>query len=96
MTRELVVSEIAKLDLEIIHANIAQHNQVAADQLMVRIQSACLMLIERPFTGSKFGDDHPGVRFRTVGRYVIYYRVFDEMIWVERVLHGARDANRIL
>jgi toxin ParE1/3/4 len=33
----------------------------------------------------------PGLRMAPVGSYVIFFRVLDDVVRIERVLHGARD-----
>lgn len=38
-------------------------------------------------------DLGPGLRYFTVGDYVIYYRVSGNMLSIARILHGARDLS---
>ena len=96
MNRRLVVSNIALIDLTNIHDYIAEHNLDAADRVVDRIEEAGLSLVATPFVGSLVGSSHSDLRFRVVGKYVIYYRVTDDHIWIQRVLHGSQDAQRIL
>ena len=96
MNRRLVVSNIALNDLANIHDYIAEHNRDAADQVVDRIDEACLSLVTTPFTGSAVGSSHPDLRFRVVGKYVVYYRVTNDLVWIQRVLHGSQDVQRIL
>ena len=39
---------------------------------------------------------YPGLRFRVVGKYVVFYRVTDDRVWIQRVLHSARDFGKLL
>ena len=38
----------------------------------------------------------PGVRRQTLGDYLLFYRVAGRQIELIRVLHGARDIDRLL
>lgn len=96
MNRRLIISAIAKLDLISIFDSIADHNMAAAERLLAKIEASCLMLVDQPFTGPAFSERYPGLRFRVVGKYVVFYRVFDDSVWIQRVVHSARDATRLL
>ena len=96
MNRRLVVSSIAKLDLASIFDAIADHNLTAAERLLAKIETSSLMLVAQPFTGPAFSERFPGLRFRVVGKYVVFYRGFDDSVWIQRVQHCARDATRLL
>ena len=96
MNRRLVVSNIAQIDLANIHDYIAERNLAAADRVVDQIEATGLALVVAPFTGSAVGESHPGLRFRVVGKYVVFYRVTDETVWIQRVLHGARDFGKLL
>ncbi|HEV7228758.1 type II toxin-antitoxin system RelE/ParE family toxin [Brevundimonas sp.] len=82
----------ALIDLADIEAWIAQDNPAAARRLSDRIMSACRGL-------GRFPLRHPvtvqGLRKRSVGAYLIFYRVTEE-VEILRVLHGARDAEALL
>jgi toxin ParE1/3/4 len=96
MNRRLIMSSIAKLDLASIFDSIADHSITAAERLIAKIETSCLMLVAQPFVGPAFSERYPGLRFRVVGKYVVFYRVFDDSVWIQRVLHSARDATRLL
>jgi plasmid stabilization system protein ParE len=51
-----------------------------------RIATSCRL---RP----ELGKDR---RVSVFGRYVIVFRVFDDVVFVERVVHGARDLTELL
>jgi toxin ParE1/3/4 len=96
MNRKLVLSNFAQIDLANIHDYIAEHNDGAAARVVDRIEEASYTLLDAPFTGSLVGSSHPDLRFRVVGKYVIYYRVTDDKVWIQRVLHGSQDARKLL
>jgi len=41
-------------------------------------------------------DLAPGLRMAALGRYVIFFRVIEETVRIERVLHGARNLPAIV
>jgi toxin ParE1/3/4 len=41
-------------------------------------------------------DLAPGLRMAALGRYVIFFRVLDGQVRIERVLHGARNLPIVL
>jgi toxin ParE1/3/4 len=38
----------------------------------------------------------PGLRLAAIGRYVIFFRLIDSTVRIERVLHGARNLPVVL
>jgi toxin ParE1/3/4 len=51
---------------------------------------------EAPLSYPGREDLAPGLRMAPLGRYVIFYRVLDDMVRIERVLHGARNLPVVL
>ena len=96
MNRVVVYSNIAKLDLKGIRDYIAEHNPSAAVSVLIQIKEECRQLGSMPFAGPAYGESHPGLRFRVVGKYVVFYRVTDDRVWIQRVLHSARDFGKLL
>jgi toxin ParE1/3/4 len=88
---EVLRTPRAKLDLLDIWLYIAEHNAPAADRLLEKMDEKCNMLAKWPEMGERREDLAPGLRFFSVGRYVILYRPIDEGIQLVRVLSGARD-----
>lgn len=41
--------------------------------------------------GASREEWYPGLRALPVGRHIIYYRVLDSEVRVNRIVHGARD-----
>lgn len=41
-------------------------------------------------------DLAPGLRMAALGRYVVFFRVIDGEVRIERVLHGARNLPAVL
>src|SRR5947209_19855385 len=90
MTRRLQVSEHAKLDLLEIWEFISRDNLRAADRMVVKIESKYKLLARFPRMGQYRNDLGEGMRTFPEGNYLIVYRVIDDRVSIERVLHGAR------
>ena len=98
MSRELevVVSNIATIDVENIRDYLSHHSTAAARQFVSTFGQWLDTLSATPFVGSRPRPTDPDLRFFVVGKYVIYYRVTNDIVWIQRVLHGSQDAQRIL
>lgn len=59
------------------------------------LQERCHTLARFPLLGSSREELAPGLRMFSVGNYVIYYRPQIGGVRIERVLHGARDADAL-
>ena len=53
------------------------------------------VLANRPLIGQTCDHFRAGLRRFPVRKYVIYYSIDEDGIWIERVLHGARDAETL-
>ena len=98
----VIRQELAQLDL-LDHANrIAQENVDAAMRFLDAAESDFDRLSHMPRIGARRKAYHPelkGLRMLPVTgfqNYLIYYVVQDDSVIVMRVLHGARDLDRIL
>ena len=71
----------------------------SATRVLTRITSRLRELIEFPLLGMRLTsiiDIETDYRFLVCGQYIAFYRCEDDVIYVERVLHGRRDSMRIL
>lgn len=82
-------------DLDEILEYIARDNPDAAEQFISFLEEKCERLSHMPRIGARRDDLAEGLRASPVGHYVIYYRPTDEGVRIERVLHGARDAEAL-
>ena len=94
MTTVLWTSQ-AEADLSEIFAYIAVDDLAAAEQTLRRIGAKCDGLADNPGIGRGRPDLHETLRSFPVGNYVIFYRAVTGGIEVVRVLHGARDIDRL-
>lgn len=93
---EIVVSNIAAIDVENIRDYLSRHSATAAEQFASGFGRCLDTLSATPFVGSRPRPTDPDLRFFVIGKYVIYYRVTNDLVWIQRVLHGSQDAQRIL
>lgn len=89
------LSPQANKDIESVCDYIAERDPVAADRLEDRIHEALKLLAQLPGMGHTRSDvSDARYRFWAVGKYIIAYRFYEELI-VVRVVHGARDFREL-
>ena len=81
----------ARNDLIEIWDFIADLNEIAADQLLDRVEETLLMLSEHPYIGRERSELARGLRSFRVEKYIIFYVPLLDGIDVIRIMHGARD-----
>ena len=93
---------LARQDLVDIFTRIGQNNPDAATRFLKAANETIERLAERPGLGSSLETSNPeleGLRFRLVKgfkKYLILYIPQEDSIDVVRVLHGARDIQKLL
>lgn len=94
MALDVVISPLAKKDIEGIHDFIASEERNAADRVLERIISVIGLLSDRPFLGPELHElDSRDLRKMSVPPYIVFYRPHQNELQVIRVLHGARDLS---
>lgn len=84
-------------DLSEIEAFISKDNISAAENLIHHLEKRCLSLANNPNLGRRRDYLKPGLRTITEARnYLICYRIKQNSIEILRVLHGARDIEKII
>ena len=86
----------AEQDLIDIWTYIAGDNATAATGLLDDIDAACAMLADHPRVGREVSSVRPGLRLFPVGRYLILFRRGDRLVEIVRVVHGARQWQKLL
>ncbi|MFT3778599.1 MAG: type II toxin-antitoxin system RelE/ParE family toxin [Ottowia sp.] len=56
----------------------------------------CRRIGQAPLGYVSRNDLIPGLRMAAMGRYVIFFRVLERKVRIERVLHGARNLPAVL
>ena len=98
-TYKLRLTLPAELDFTDIIEHIAAENLTAAEKMIQRIESRLSMLQRNPRLGSRVRDENlalKGYRYLVIGPYLVFYRIEGRTIWVDRILHGARDYLKLL
>jgi plasmid stabilization system protein ParE len=94
------LTPLARADIFEIWAYIAEDNEEAADRVEQAIYRACEFVGQSPLRGHSRKDLTPRtLRFWTLTRYpnyTIVYRPDTAPVQVVAVLHGKRNAKRIL
>lgn len=87
----------AKLDLVQISEFIANDSPQAATRWLEEMRAACELIATQPEIGQLLQSKRLGVvRRHAVGNYLIHYRPIASGVEILRVVHGARDQNKLL
>lgn len=70
---------------------IAKNDRTSARRFVARLIEACQRIGSAPLGYVSREDLAPGLRMAALDRYVIFFRVLDGTMRIERVLHGARN-----
>lgn len=90
-------SRDALRDLTSIVEYIAEENPSAAERWLLAIEELFKLMAAYPGMGELVATRRFGqVRRRSFGAYVIYARERSDGIFIVRVLHGARDQERLV
>ena len=89
------LTPLARNDLQDIRSYIAADNPAAATKHLQILKEKCQQLADSPGLGVKH-ENYCGLQKFPVGRYLIFYRPTVAGIEVIRILHSARDIERIL
>ncbi len=102
MTKRIVITPQANLDIDENFTYIAQENTDAALQFFDAVRETLAQLAKMPGMGSRYSSNNPrlqGLRKWAVKRfknYLIFYFERDETIDVVRILYATQDIERIL
>ena len=91
--------QAAEEDFKEIITYIAIDNPPAADAVADRIESSLSNLSAYPFMGKIPKEEelvNMGYRFLIVQDCLVFYTIEDRIIWVHRIVHGARDYLSLL
>ncbi len=88
-------------DMEEIFSYISQDNNLAAENMLDKLDSQIAQLSEFPHMGSVLAEDEytliqRGYRFIVVHPYLVFYKILGDTIIIHRILHGRRDYLREL
>lgn len=86
----------ARQDLLDIGDYIAKDSRAKARSFVGKLVEQCKRIGNAPLGYAGREDLAPGLRMAALGRYVIFFRVIDGAVRIERVLHGARNLPAVL
>lgn len=88
---KLGISPLAEQDLESIGDWIAKDNPIRTLSFIEELYQKCLLIAESPALYAERPEILPGLRSCTYGRYLLFFRVLEAEVRIERILHGSRD-----
>lgn len=91
----LVFRPEAEADLIEIYNHIAEDSPVRAGKFVTLIRSKCEPLRQYPRMGRSRDDLRPGLRGLPVERYLVIYRVLEDVVEIVSVVHASRDADAL-
>jgi toxin ParE1/3/4 len=87
----LIFAPLAVADLEEIGDYIALDNPPRALSFVRELRAQCRKILDNPLAFAAREELAPGLRVLPYGHYLIFYRILDKTVRIERILHGARD-----
>ena len=91
------VSPEAEADIDEIGRYISRDSPTRAASFMQELLAACHAVGQFPSAAPIMAGQAGGeLRRKVFGRYLIFYRVTPTLVEIVRVLHGARNVQRIL
>ncbi len=95
MSHRLEFSPEARRDLVEIGDYIALDSLANARRFVAKLRGQCIRIAKRPLA-YPLRDNEAGIRFAPLGRYLIFFRVTDDAVRIERVLHSARNLAQLV
>lgn len=92
----LAFSPKAVLDLEEIGDYIARDNPQKALSFLGELESHCQRITEMPSAFPSREDIAFGLQMAVHGNYIILFRVQNNTVRIERIVHGARRLQNLL
>ena len=90
------ITRRAERDIDEIWEFIARDSYDNADKVDLEIQRAMRLLADFPGIGHRRSDvSNSNLRFWSVYKYLIVYRVRGRTVTIIRVVHGARNIRRL-
>jgi len=75
---------------------IAKDSRANARRFVAQLIEQCQRIGRTPMGYASREDLAAGLRMAPLGRYVIFFRVLDGTVRIERVVHGARNLPAVL
>lgn len=85
----------SRQDLLAIGDYIARDSRSNARRFVEKLINHCERIGRAPLGYASREDLAAGLRMSVLDRYVIFFRVIDHAVRIERVIHGARNLGRV-
>lgn len=85
----------ARADLQAIKEHVHADNPRAAMRLIENLRIKALHLGEMPNVGRTRPELGVGLRSLAYGSYILFYTVEADIVWIQRIIHGARDLGAV-
>ena len=92
---KLFFTPFAETDIDRILDYIAEHRPLTAVAVLARIREKCELIASQPEIGQRRPEFPGDYRSFPVQRWVIFYRIHDDIIEIHRVIDGARDIDTL-
>jgi toxin ParE1/3/4 len=86
----------SRQDLLDIGDHIAKDSRANARRFVAKLIDQCKRIGRAPLGYVSRDDLAPGLRMAALDRYVIFFRLLDGVVRIERVLHGERNLPVVL
>ncbi len=86
----------AERDLNRILNWIAEHRPLTAIKVITRIRDKCRLYSTQPKMGQRRPEFPGDYRSFPIDRWIVFYRVRDDVFEVHRVLDGSQDLDSLL
>jgi len=91
MCAQVTFSPLSRQDLMDIGDYIAQDSRPNARRFVAKLRDQCQRIGRAPLGYTSREDLAPALRMAPFGNYIVFFRVLDGVVRIERVLHGARN-----
>ena len=95
-TFRVTFSPKSRQDLLDIGDFIARDSRENARRFVAKLVDQCGRIGRAPLSYPSRPDIAAGIRISALGRYVIFFTVTEDVVRIERVLHGARNLPMLL
>jgi toxin ParE1/3/4 len=102
VTRRILIERAAELDIAEITIALRERQPASATKFVKAARTAFRLLATQPEMGRRYQTTHPLLQNLRVWqvkgfeRYLIFYRSGHAAIYIERVLYGGREIERVL
>jgi len=88
-------TELAERDLEDIFKKLEHFSPNAADVFDAEFNWICRLIASQPGVGRAQDEWCPGLRSILMNRYLLFFQVIDDTVYIIRIIYATRDLNSI-